>query len=47
MTAFPNARSMLSCVIDTVTRLYAYTTATMQETVSGELSVQLELQLHQ
>ena len=34
MTAFPNARSMLSCAIDTVTRPYADATATTQETVS-------------
>jgi hypothetical protein len=34
MTAFPNARSMLSCAIDTVTRPYADATATTKETVS-------------
>jgi len=34
MTAFPNAKSMLLIVIDTVTRPYADATATTQETVS-------------
>ena len=34
MTAFPNARSMLSSAIDTVSRPYADATATMKETVS-------------
>ena len=40
MTAFP-AKSMLLIAIDTVTRLYADATATMQETGSQVLSSNL------
>ena len=41
MTALPNAKSMLSIAIDTVTRPYADATATTQETVSRVLSLNL------
>jgi hypothetical protein len=46
MTALPNAKSTLSSAIDTDNKPYADATATTQETVNGESSVKLELQLH-